>query len=310
MKALVLGGGSAGQRHARLLAARGVDVSLTDPNPLRCAAPEGVRIVPFDDDVITRFAAVVIASPSSVHEAQAIRCLDAGAKVMVEKPMALDEAGARRVCERGSERVMVAYNLRVHPPVERFMELTRNGTAGRILSARLWFGSYLPSWRPRTDYRQTYSAQAELGGGVLLDAIHELDLAIWLLGRDIMVKGSLVRRVSDLEIDVEDIVTAVAEAGTGTILTLSLDYLSRRYRRGMEVVGTLATIRLDWATGDITVEREDDVQRESAATPVSHSYERQADRFVSWLEDGVAPPVDGEEGVASVRLADQIRAAG
>ena len=58
---------------------------------------------------------------------------------------------------------------------------TAAGSVGSS-SVRLWFGSWLPDWRPAVDYRPTYSARAELGGGVLLDAIHELDMLVWLLG--------------------------------------------------------------------------------------------------------------------------------
>ena len=57
------------------------------------------------------------------------------------------------------------------------------GTIGTPLRAHFTFGSYLPGWRPGTDYRQSYSAQRRLGGGVLLDVIHEVDYAAWVLGR-------------------------------------------------------------------------------------------------------------------------------
>jgi predicted dehydrogenase len=306
---LVVGGGSAGRRHARLLAERGLTVRVTDPVAPE-GLPDGIAIVPYRDEIVREFRHVVIASPNVIHEEQTLAALDAGAHVLVEKPMAMTGAGAQRIVESSAGRVMVAYNLRLHPPVERFFELVRSGGAGRPLTASLWFGSHLPGWRPGVDYRRTYSARAALGGGVLLDAIHELDLAIWLLGHHITVRGAMLRRVSDLELDVEDVALAVGEAEDGTAVSLSLDYLSRAYKRGIEVVGTEATIRLDWATASITIAAGDDVHSEHASTPVAKSYERQADRFAAWVDHGVAPPVDAVEGAASVFLADDIRAAG
>lgn len=303
---LVVGAGSAGRRHARLLHERGFPVYLTDPAP-PADVVDGVRVVDYRDNVVGEFPVVVIASPNSVHEVQARQALDAGARVLVEKPMALRTSGARRLADGRADRVMVAYNLRTHPPVERFMELVLGGAAGHILTTALWFGSYLPGWRPGVDYRQTYSARADLGGGVLLDAIHELDLAVWLLGRRIDIRGAMLRKVSGLEIDVEDVVVAVGEVEGGATLSLSLDYLSQSYRRGLEVVGSNATVRLDWATSTISVADAGGTHVEPVVTPVVASYERQADRFATWIRDGVPPPVDGDEGVASVALADAIK---
>lgn len=305
---LVVGGGSAGRRHARLLIDRGFEVGVTDPaNPQDL--PAGAAQVPYRDDIVQEFPFVVVASPNIVHEEQVLLALQGDARVLVEKPMAMTGPGARRIVEASQGRVMVAYNLRLHPPVERLVELIRAGTVGRPLTASLWFGSHLPDWRPG-DYRKTYSARAELGGGVLLDAIHELDLAVWLLGHSIAIRGAMLRRVSSLELDVEDVALAMGETDDGTTLSISLDYVSRSYRRGIEVVGSDATVRLDWATGTTTISHQTTVTTEDATTPVIHSYERQADRFATWVRDSVAPPVDAAEGAASVYLADDIRAAG
>ena len=308
MTVLVVGAGSAGQRHAQLIAAAGLTVAITDPRPLS-GELDGVRSLPFRDGLLGEFPAIVLASPNSVHEEQAIDALRAGAKVMVEKPMATTGAGADRIVAVDDGRTMVAYNLRLHPPVERLVEIVRSGAIGRPMTARLWFGSYLPAWRPAVDYRATYSSRRDLGGGVLLDAIHELDLAIWLFG-DVRVAGALVTRVSELEIDVEDVATVVGQSADGVAISLSLDYLSRDYRRGIEVVGTDATVRLDWATRAITIASADTSVTEDAGTSVSTSYERQARRFVAWIGDGEAPPVDAPEGARSVHLVEAIRAAG
>ena len=66
---------------------------------------------------------------------------------------------------------------------------------GQLVGASAWFGSWLPDWRPDVDYRETYSAQRSLGGGVLLDAIHELDLLVWLAGgAQLEVIGAVLER--------------------------------------------------------------------------------------------------------------------
>ena len=306
---LVLGAGSAGSRHARLLIERRAVVDVADPDLARAQSIAGAHAVEYDPDRLDTYDGIVVASPTRFHTDQAALALARSAHVLVEKPLAECGTDAGRLATAGSGRLMVGYNLRLHRPNQRVMTLIESGAIGRVLSVRLWFGSYLPNWRPGIDYRTTYSARAELGGGVLLDAIHELDLLVWLLGAGLEVVGATLDRVGDLDIDVEDTVRALFRREDGVSAELALDYLSRQYRRGIAVVGPDATIRLDWARQVIELEGPDKTFSEPADTPVMASYERQADRFLSWITDGVAPPVDGETGAASVRDVDAVRAA-
>jgi predicted dehydrogenase len=307
---LVVGAGSAGARHARTLGAAGADVTITDPDAARAAATEFATI-PFDLARFGGYDGVVIASPTTFHAEQAAAALATGAHVLVEKPLAMTAAEAAPLVAAADQRVMVGYNLRLHEPVAQLAALVHAGRAGKVSSLRLWFGSWLPDWRPTVDYRQTYSARRDLGGGVLLDAIHELDLLVWLCGPgDFALAGALVDRLGPLEIDVEDTVRALFRHDDGIVAEVELDYLSRRYRRGIEVVGDAATLRLDWARGVLEVETADAVDTTPADTDVALSYARQAERFLAYVRSEAEPPVDALEGARSVDLADRIRAAG
>lgn len=305
----MLGAGSAGSRHAHLLAAAGAAVTVTDPDGRRAEAT-GLATVPFDLDRLGAPDGVVIASPSSVHAEHAMAALATGARVLVEKPLAAAGVDLLDLVAVADDRVMVGYNLRLHEPLERVVALVQDGHAGTVFSYRLWFGSWLPDWRPDVDYRTTYSARRALGGGVLLDAIHELDLLVWLAGDDrFSVIGAVVDRIGPLEIDVEDTVRALLRHDGGALADVSLDYLSRRYRRGVEVIGDKATIRLDWARQIIEIEDDEAVRSEPAHTPVVDSYGRQAERFLAFVRYGTPPPVGAAEGARSVRVADAIRRA-
>jgi len=302
-----MGGGSIGARHARNLIALGADVTVTDPDPSRAAALS-LPSVPLDLDRLDGYEGVVVASPTARHLEQARAALATGARVLVEKPLAASGDGLADVI--GSDRLMVGYNLRFHEPLRRVVGLVRDGAAGQVSSVRVWFGSWLPDWRPAVDYRDTYSARADLGGGVLLDAIHELDLLVWLCGPDeFRVVGAVVDRIGPLEIDVEDTVRAVLRHPDGTVAEVALDYLSRRYRRGIEVIGDRATVRFDWARKVVEVEDAVQVRAEEDATPISRSYELEAEHFLAFVAGRAAPPVDGPAAAASIRLADDIRRA-
>lgn len=305
---LVLGAGSIGARHARNLLDAGARVSVADPCAARAEAVAGAESVPFDLDHLHGHDAVVVASPTVAHAEQAQAALAAGARVLVEKPLATKPADALALAE-AADRVAVGYNLRFHAPVRRLVELVHEGAAGRPVHVRAWFGSHLPDWRPGTDHRASYSGRADLGGGVLLDATHELDLLVWLLDAPLEVVGAEVATRGELGIDVEDSVHALLRAEGGPSATVELDYLSRRYRRGVEVVGTEATVRLDWARRVLEVEDGLGVRTERADTPVARSYRDEAAALVGWLQGGAPLPVDAATGLRSLELADAIREA-
>jgi predicted dehydrogenase len=302
---LVLGAGSIGCRHARNLVAAGASVAISDP--VAEPAVAGATVLPWAEAHPGDFAGVVVASPTVHHKDQAEAAVTAGAGVLVEKPLATTAAGGVDL-RSANDRVRVGFNLRFHEPVRRLMDLVHSGRAGRVVAARLWFGYHLPSWRPGTDYRRSYSARADLGGGILLDAIHELDLAVWLMGPDLAVESSIVTRVGDLDIDVEDTVRALLRTSAGVPVEIALDELSRDYRRGIEVIGTDATVRLDWAREVLEVADGDGVEVQPAAVPVDRSYEAEAEAFLGWLDGTAELPVDVETALASLRLADEIRA--
>ena len=309
-RVLVVGAGSIGTRHARNLIDAGASVVVTDPLAERAAAVGGATAAPLDEAFAGAYDAVVVASPTSLHAEQVEAALAIAPRVFVEKPLAGSRSAADHLATTAGDRLMVGYNLRCHRPVVRFMELVHGGRCGEVLHARLWFGSHLPDWRPTVDYRTTYSARAELGGGILADAIHELDLALWLLPGAFTVRGAVLRRVSALEIDVEDVAMALLEHADGPLVHVSLDYLSRAYRRGIEVIGTDAAARLDWAEHTITIDGPHGRIVERVEEPLADSYIEQTRRLLAWIADGLPPPVDGLEGARSVALAEAIRVAG
>ena len=137
----------------------------------------------------------------------------------MEKPLSTSAEGAAEVIEaaRAAGLVLaVAMNLRFHPGPATVHRIVRSGEIGRPLLAHVSFGSFLPDWRPNVDYRRSYSARADLGGGIALDAIHEVDYATWTLGEAHEVSAWL-GRVSDLEIDVEDLALFIVRHARGAM---------------------------------------------------------------------------------------------
>jgi len=310
----VLGQGSIGRRHARLLVAEGCEVVAYDPVP---AAEEvaGVRRVERPEAALEGAVAAVVATPSVHHLEHAALALDHGCHVLVEKPIAASADGVEALIERAAVagRVLaVGMNLRFHPGPATVRRLVGEGAIGQPLLAHVTFGSWLPGWRPGTDYRDAYSARAELGGGIALDAIHEVDYATWSLGEAVEVSGWL-QRVSDLELDVEDVALLTLRHAGATLTTIELDYLDRRYRRGCRIVGAEGSIEWRWADERVQVLTADGERAFPAPSDVAPTYRDQARAFLVAVGRGAVDPAssplaDARAGLHAVRVVDAARA--
>ena len=112
-----------------------------------------------------------------------------------------------------------------------------------IDSIRCICSTYLPEWHPDEDYRKSYSAKKELGGGVSIDLIHEWDYLTYLFGKPTEI-FSILDKVSDLEIDTEDIAIYIAKY-EDYLLELHLDYFGRYPMREIMIFKNDETIVAD-----------------------------------------------------------------
>lgn len=114
-------------------------------------------------------------------------------------------------------------------------------------------GQYLPDWRPDSDYRESYSAKSRLGGGVILDLIHEIDLAQFFFGKEKKNFHSIVDKLSTLEIETEDIAEMHYKSDHNVIVSIHLDYLVQGYSRYFEILGENGRIFCDLFNPSISV---------------------------------------------------------
>jgi predicted dehydrogenase len=129
--------------------------------------------------------------------------------------------------------------MRFHPAVAALRSALPR--IGRPLFAQAHYGNYLPDMRPGADYRTLYCARAASGGGVILDAIHEIDYLTWLFGPVERVSAE-AGKLSDLDIDVEDYAAITLIHTSGVRSEVHLDYLQRSKRRGCVIAGSEGTL--------------------------------------------------------------------
>lgn len=264
---LVIGYGSIGARHGRLAAELGMDVSCVTSHP---AAPFP-RFASVADALASGAPAHVVIANATGHHAHALRELaKAGfaGHALVEKPLShtLDDTLAAPAFPTS-----VAYNLRFHPLVQAL----RAALADRPLhSASFYAGQYLPQWRPGTDYRSSYSAHRHLGGGVLRDLSHEIDLAIWLCGRPRSV-AAVGGHLSDLEIDSDDVYSILAVHERCPAVSITVNYLDRAPKRVITINARDLSASVDLVNGTLTLNGNTD----SRETPRDATYRAQLQAF-------------------------------
>jgi predicted dehydrogenase len=194
--------------------------------------------------------AFIIANPTSRHKEIANIAVSMGSHIFMEKPVSNDLIGIEELGKGVKEKNLVfslANNFRFHPALTKIKELIDNKVLGEIYFARIMAGQYLPDWHPWEDYRRSYSARRELGGGVVLTLQHELDYAYWLFGDFKTIKSS-VKKISNLEIDVDDLASIIIEAESGPLLEIHLDYLQRPPKRTIHIQGENGSV--DYRFGD------------------------------------------------------------
>ncbi len=177
-----------------------------------------------------------ITNPTSLHVETALACARRGMHLFIEKPLADRLEGVAPLIRTVERRGLVTYvgcNLRFDP----MLRALKSRLEGRSpVFARVICSSHLPSWRPAQDYRRSYSASRAMGGGVLLDLIHEPDYCHWLFG-PIEAVGGGASKASALEIETEDMADLVLKHHSGLRSQVHLDYFGLRTQRTIEVFG-------------------------------------------------------------------------
>ncbi len=246
LKHLIIGLGSIGERHARILLESGQEVVGVDINP-----KSGLNF-PIYNNIESGWKSrpdmAWICTPTNLHAKHAIEALTRGLHVFIEKPVSHDIESAKAiqdVWEKTTEKrmVWVGCNMRFHPGVVRLKKAIDKGLIGPPLIYRIHFSHYLPNMRPETDYRNTYVAHASQEGGIILDDIHDIDLALWFAGRAKKINGTALNS-GILDLDVEDIAHISILHSNGTFSEIHMDFLRRTKSRGIEVIGEKGT--LEW----------------------------------------------------------------
>jgi predicted dehydrogenase len=207
MKFLIAGLGSIGRRHFRNLIALGekeIILLRTRKGTLPDDELAGYPVETNIQEALQKHKpeAVIVANPTSMHLDVAIPAAQAGCHILLEKPVSnsferLDVL--QKNAEKSGSKILVGFQFRYHPTIHKARELIQAHSLGKILTVHAHWGEYLPQWHPWEDYRQSYAARSDLGGGVIVTLTHSLDYLRYLLG-DVAALWSFNGHVSHLRL--------------------------------------------------------------------------------------------------------------
>ncbi|MGQ9833889.1 MAG: Gfo/Idh/MocA family protein [Candidatus Villigracilaceae bacterium] len=319
MKFLIAGLGSIGRRHFRNLIALGeADIVLLRTHKATLPDDE-LAGYPVETDIHAALKkhkpdAVIVANPTALHLDVAIPAAQAGCAILLEKPVSdsLDRLDVlQEAAEKSGSKILVAFQFRYHPGLLRAKQLITAGEVGRIISAHVHFGEYLPDWHPWEDYRKGYAARADLGGGVVLTQCHSLDYLPWLVGKKVEQVWGFVGKVSDLEVDVDDTAKIGLRFEGGALGSLHLDYNRQPPVHTFDIVGTKGSIKWNLVDGVTHIYRAE--TKEWQAYPMPQGWERnvmfleQMKHFVAVVRGEAQPFCTLEDGIRVQELVQAVR---
>jgi predicted dehydrogenase len=312
MKFLVAGLGSIGRRHLRNLLALGErDIVLYRTHHSTLPDDE-LAGFPAETDLSAALAsgvgAVIISNPTALHLEVAIPAAQAGCHMLIEKPISHSLDGIQRLqlaVKASGARTLVGFQFRFHPGLQRIAQLLQEGAIGKPVSARAFWGEYLPGWHPWEDYRQSYSARQDLGGGVVLTLSHPIDYLHWLLG-DVGQVWALTAQSGALDLPgVEDVAEIGLRFQNGCLGNIHLDYVQRPPSHHLEIIGSTGTLCWDNASGEAGLYKPEAASWEQYPVPPgferNHLFMAEMMHFLEVVRGEVQPICTLDDGITALK---------
>lgn len=295
---LLVGGGSIAKRHLVNLLKRDVIERVyvaTKNTSILDGIGEKNRVIQQESFLGVHADMAIIANETQKHMTTAIQLASAGMHLFIEKPLShtVDDFGMlQTIVDKNSLKVFIAYNLRFLKALHSIRDMVARKAIGEPYFAQIEVGQYLPTWRPDRDYRETYSANSKKGGGVALDLSHEIDYMRYLFG-DPCTWKVLKTRVSNLQIDTDDIFEGTYLFRNKFVCTVHLDYLQKQKKRTLRIVGSEGTIFCDFIGKRITLTVNNAVTEiaDEDLFNINKTYEDEISHFISAIEANTEPMI-------------------
>ncbi len=250
--------------------------------------------------------AAIISNPAPYHLEYSIALAREEIPLLIEKPLGCSYLPLSQWDEliriSNTTKILVGYVFR-HDSAARFLKSSlEEKMIGKIIHANFYCGSWLPDWRVHSDYRDSVSATKSLGGGVLLELSHEIDLAAWLFSK-LEIKHISTNQSGLLEVDVEDQACLTGNCGDGILTTISLDFCSRPPSRHAIFRGSKGELKLDLLKRKVYLSSEKYSHKLIHTAPnLENSYLAQLFHFFDCIIADVKPLCTVQDGIDVLKI--------
>lgn len=242
MKFLIFGCGSIGERHISNIINNFPqnEIDVFDENIQRMeqiSSKFDVNVIE-ENAIESKYDCVFVCTPPISHLPLAIRAMKAGSNVFVEKPLSINLNGINELKQLSIEKnkhVFVGFNFRFNKGIKTVKEILKESKLGKPLHISSYFGQFLPDWRPNQDYSLGYTANQNLGGGIVHDGSHEIDYLVWLFDNPISLKAGY-GYTDSLKVNTEAIADILLKFDNNILGRIHLDFIRREYKRSLEIL--------------------------------------------------------------------------
>ena len=245
----MIGYGSIGKRHVQnLLSLKNTRIIICTKQIITNPSPKKIVIVNSISDCLKEKPdAGIVTNVTNLHIKTAIKLANAGVDLFIEKPLSnslKDVKDLFRIVQNKDLITQMGCQLRFHKCIKKIKELIPTNRIGKILSVRVECGSFLPDWHAYENYSKSYAARNDLGGGVVLTCIHEIDYLYWMFGNMSEI-FSITGKFSNLKISADDLSVSVIKFKNNIIGELHIDYFQKHPFRSCKIIGTKGMIYWD-----------------------------------------------------------------
>lgn len=256
--------------------------------------------------------AVSVCTPNALHAPVSIAAANAGAHVLVEKPMAISDQEAEDMIQAAKENqvyLMVAHNQRFMPPHVKAKEILLSGRLGKVLTFRTSFGHPGPEGWSIDGRESWFFRKPDAAMGAMGDlGVHKSDLIRYLLNDEVSEVTGFIGTLHKQGTDIDDNATCVLRMKGGAIGSLVASWT---YYKGEDNSTILwcenGVIKIGTDPNDQVIVQLTDGSVERYKVGAISTNEKQQvsgviDSFVSGIVNNTPPAIPGEEGRKSLQV--------